>query len=95
MPSLKRSRIMSSSSVNENFHIRTKVLNEILDKCKTLVRRKDWGTLTKMKLIVVEKLCLSKVRIIPLTKYNLLKKHHYVHTIRKLDILNLDTTLGF
>ena len=73
MPSLKRSRIMSSSSVNENFHIRTKVLNEILDKCKTLVRRKDWGTLTKMKLIVVEKLCLSKVRIIPLTKYNLLK----------------------
>ena len=87
MPSLKRSRIMSSSSVNENFHIRT--------KCKTLVRKKDWGTLTKMKLPVIEKLCLSKVRIIPLTKYNLLKKHHYVHTIRKLNILNLDTTLGF
>ena len=52
-----------SSFVNENFDPRTKVLNEILDKCKTLGHKEVWGTSTKMKLPLVEKLCLSKVKM--------------------------------
>ena len=46
-----------SLSMNENFHLETKVLNEILDKCKT------HGDTPKMKFPLVEKLCLSKVKM--------------------------------
>ena len=48
-----------------------------------------------MKLPLMEKMCLTKVKMIPLTKQNLLKRHHYVHTIRKQDTFNLNATLGF
>ena len=51
-----------SSYMNENFHLGTKMLNEILDKCKTHANKEVQSTLTKMKLPIVEKLCLSKVQ---------------------------------
>ena len=53
------------SSMNEKFHSRTKMLNEILDKCKT---HGDKGGLGYMKLLLMEKLCLSKANMKPLTK---------------------------
>ena len=55
----------SSSSMNEKFHSRTKMLNEILDKCKT---HGDKGGLGYMKLLLMEKLCLLKAYMKPLTK---------------------------
>ena len=58
-------------------------------------KKKVWGALINMKLPLVEKMCLTKVQMIPLTKQNLLKRHHYVHTIRKQDTFNLNATLGF
>ena len=33
----------SSSSINESFHLRTKMLNEILDKCKPYGDKRDLG----------------------------------------------------
>ena len=53
-----------SSSVNENFHPRTKVLNEILDKCKTHGDKRSLGYINKDE-THMEKLCFSKVRMIP------------------------------
>ena len=57
-----------SSFVNENFHPGTKVLNEILDKCKTHGDKRGLGYIKKMKLSLMEKLCLLKVRMIHQTK---------------------------
>ena len=37
----------SSSSMNEIFHPRTKVLNEILDKCKTPGDKRGMGYINK------------------------------------------------
>ena len=58
--------------MNENFHPRTKVLNKILDKCKTNGEKRGLGYINKDEPpcsgLVVEKLCLLKVRTIPLTK---------------------------
>ena len=56
------------SFMNEFFHPGTKVINEILDKCKTHGNKRVWGLSTKIKLPLVEKLCLSKVRMILITK---------------------------
>ena len=51
--------------MNEKIHPRTNMLNEILDKCKT---HGDKGGLGYMKLLLMEKLCLSKANMKPLTK---------------------------
>ena len=59
-----------------------------------MVINEVWGTLIKMKLPLVEKLCLLKENMKPLTKHHHPKRHHCAHTIRKLDTLNLDSTLG-
>ena len=73
--------------MNGKFCLRTKVLNEILIK-------EVWGTLTKMKIPLVEKSYLSKVKMKPLSKQYFLKSHYYAYTVRKLDTLSLDATLG-
>ena len=51
--------------MNEKIHPRTNMLNEILDKCKT---HGDKGGLGYMKLLLMEKLCLLKAYMKPLTK---------------------------
>ena len=37
----------SSSFINQNFHPRTKVFNEILDKCKTHIDKRGLGYINK------------------------------------------------
>ena len=82
------------SSVNENFDPKTKVLNEILDKCKTLGDKRGLGYINKDKTPSSGETMLVEGKDEPLTKQNLLKRQHYAHTIRKLDILGLYVVLG-
>ena len=70
--------------MNENFHLETKVLNEIIDKCKTHGDKRCLGYINKDESpFKGEIVCLLKVRMIPLTKQNLLKRHQYAQTLRK------------
>ena len=65
----KRSRIISLFFlfVNEKFHPRTKVFNEILDKCKTHGYKKGLGYINKDETPPNGETMLN-VRMIPVTK---------------------------
>ena len=56
-----------SSYVNEKFHPRTKVFNEILDKCKTHGYKKGLGYINKDETPPNGETMLN-VRMIPVTK---------------------------
>ena len=51
-----------------SFTLELKCLMKYLIKAKPMVIKDIWGISTKMKLPLVEKLCLLKVKMIPLTK---------------------------
>ena len=84
----------SFSSMNEIFHPGTKELNEILDKCKIHDDKIGLGYVNKDELPLVERLCLSKVKMKLLTKLYLLEIHYYAPIARKFDILRINATLS-
>ena len=82
------------SSVNEVFHPGTKVLNEILDKCKTNGNKQGLRYMNKNETPFSGETVFVKGKNVTLNQVESLKKHHYAHTKRKLVTLNLDVTLG-
>ena len=84
-----------SSSMNEIFTLELKCLMKCLINAKLMAINEVWGALIKMKLPLMEKLCLSKVKMKPLIEHHLVKIHHYAHTTRKLKTLNSYARLGF
>ena len=70
------------------------MLNEFFDKCKTHGDKRGLGYINKNETPFSGATVFVKGKCAILTKQNLLIRHHYAHTIRKLDTLNLDAILG-
>ena len=80
--------------MNENFHLGTKMLNEILDKCKTHGDKRGLGYFNKDETPTSGETMFVKVKMKSLTKHHLLKSI-IMHTLeKKLDTLSLDATLS-
>ena len=80
--------------MNEIFHLGTKVLNEILDKCKTHGDKRGLGYINKYETPFSGESMFVKSKNETLTKSHLLKIHHYAHTIRNKDTLSIGATLS-
>ena len=81
----------SSSFMNEIFYPRTKVLNEILDKCKTHGDKRGLGYINKDETPSTRETIFVKGKV---TKQHLLALHHYAHNVKKLDTLRVGVTLS-
>ena len=84
----------SFSSMNEKFHLGTKVLNEILDKYKTHGDKRGLGYINKDETPTNREIMLVKGKDETPNLVESPKKNHYAHIVRKLDTLNLDVILG-
>ena len=80
--------------MSENFHLGTKMLNEILDKCKTHGDKRGLGYINKDETPTNREIMLVKGKDETPNLVESPKKNHYAHIVRKLDTLNLYAILG-
>ena len=83
-----------SSSMNEKFHLGTKVLNEILDKCKTHGDKRVLRNINKDETPCSGETMCVKGKDDTANQVESPKKT-YAHIVRKLDTFNLGATLSF